>query len=211
MTRSIYSRPAFWFAVLILSFFLAAVAWGEDVRPDGTEAEAGTDCTTSTAHTATDNDTDDAWNESDDCIDDSCTASADTTFVSNITFASPSLNPTTGAGDQTMAVKSRECSSSQSGAASIRIDTYCGTTLVDTGSSQSIDGSSPSGVVLTEAWTFNTTDCAADGSDVEILVFCDAAGGSPSSRVGCDFDAIEWRATVAAPSTRSRAHVIGGN
>ena len=79
-----------WILTPAAAFFLAVGLFAEDVRPDGTQAEAGTDCTTSDAHTATDNDTDDLWNTADDCIDDSCTSATDTTFVSQITFASPS-------------------------------------------------------------------------------------------------------------------------
>ena len=94
-----------------------------------------------------------------------------------------------------------------SGTPQIRLDAYCNGTLVESGSLAAIAWNGGDGTVVTEAWTF-TGACASDGSDVEILVFCDSAGGAPGARVGCDFDAIEWRATVAAPPTRSRAVVV---
>jgi hypothetical protein len=184
-------------APLVL-LLLALPALAEDVRPDGTQNEAGTDCTTSDAHTKTDNDTDDSWDTNDDCADDSCTAAADTTFVSQITFATPSANPTVVTDDQVMAVRARKCNDGQGGTPEIRIDSYCAGTLVDTGTSTAIAWNAGEGTVVTEAWTFNTTDCTSDGSDVEVLIFCDAAGGAPGNRVGCDFDAVEWRATVGA-------------
>jgi len=198
--RTMY-RLSLFLAALI---FVAGAAFAEDVRPDGTLVEDGTDCTTADAHTKTDNDTDDAWNASDDCADDSCTAAADTTFVSQITFASPSDNPSITAGAQTMAVRARKCDDGQTGTPSIRIDAHCNGTLVDTGALTNIAWNSGEGTVVTEAWTFNTTDCATDGSDVEVLIFCDAASGSPGARVGCDFAAVEWRATVGGVAVTRR-------
>lgn len=193
------------FTRLLLSLCLAVVvvaAWGEDVRPDGTQAEDATDCTTSNAHTRMDNDVTDAWNGGDDCDMGSapCNTSTDFDFVSNITFGTPSASPVVTAGAQVFAMRARKCSTLQSGTPAVRMDAYCNGTLVQTGTDQNVSWNGGEGDVVTQAWTFNTTDCASDGSDVEILVHCNAAGGSPSARVRCAFDAIEWRANIQAAS-----------
>lgn len=188
--------------------FLALPVLAEDVRPDGTQNEAGTDCTTSDAHTKTDNDTDDAWDTNDDCADDSCASATNTTFVSQITFANPTDNPTTVTDDQVFAVRARKCDVGQSGTPQIRLDAYCNNVLLEAGTLTAIAWNSGEGTVVTEAWTFNSGSCASNGSDVEINVFCDSAGGSPTARVGCDFDAVEWRATVGAATEEMM--VIGG-
>lgn len=183
----------------ILALLCAPALAQEDVRPNAdASAEEGTDCTAATVDAAMDNEVDDAWNTADDCIDDSCDVATDSTFVTSLPFATPSANPTTVTDDQVFAMRARLCDSGQSGTPQARMDAYCNGVLVESGTLQNLTWNAGEGSVLTEAWTFNAGTCAADGSDVEILVYCDAVAGGPTVRVGCDFDAIEWRATVSS-------------
>ncbi len=172
----------------------------QDVRPDSTISTVGTDCTTGNAHTRLSDDPDDTWDEGNDCVDTTCTESSDTfPFVG--TLALPSGNPTTGTDDQVMAVRARKCDDGQSGTPELKIDIECNGTAHEDGVNQNILWNAGEGTLVTEAWTFGGS-CATDGSDVEIEIECDSAGGGPTARVGCDLHGAEWRSSVTVAGVR---------
>jgi hypothetical protein len=57
-------------------------------------------------------------------------------------------------------------------------------------------------------FTFNTTDCAADGSDLQMLYTFTRSGGSAANRNWPCVDTIEWNVTHAAGGAERRVVII---
>jgi hypothetical protein len=173
----------------------------EDVRPDATAAEAGGTCTTSDAHTTMDDDVDGGGDGS-ICTADSATADHDI----RLNFAIPSINPTTGTNVQTFAVLARNSQTSGNGVAQVALHLYCNGTQRATGTNQNLGDTY---AIVTQTFTFHAS-CAADGSDVEVLVDCTAAdNGGTNHDTSCNYEAVEWRAVDAGRTPMVASGRIG--
>lgn len=172
------------FAALVLGF--ACMVSAEEVRPDGTRSVTNNDCTTSTAHTTMDDDPQSPGG-------DWCTAPDNNSTAVVIQFASPSGSISTATDAQTfrLYVRRDAATSPGNGEPTARMDAYDATSLIETGAGGLV--TSDSGQLLSESWTSNTSD----GTGIEVDIVCTAAGGGPNQR-GCDFDAVEWDAALAA-------------
>jgi hypothetical protein len=51
-------------------------------------------------------------------------------------------------------------------------------------------------------FTFDTTDCATDGSDLQVSVTLGRSAGAPGSRRWAGIEAVEWEVTHAAAGGR---------
>lgn len=174
-------------ALLILALLLSSPALAqrvEAVRPDSTEAENGTDCTTSNAHTTLDDDPDapDAnW-----CAASTCGSGSVNTVV-DLTMGNPTISPMTSAGSlHVMRAWVRKCGTGGSNP-TCRLDAYEDETLRTTGSTDTITSDSGQFVVETfemSGWTDTTGDL------LEVRVVCVTAGTGAAKRTA-DIGAVE--------------------
>jgi hypothetical protein len=186
--------------VLILLFLLALPLVAEEVRPD-TGANAVTvtnnDCSVSTAHGILDDDPQSPGS-------DWCNATTNADTLIHVRFTSPSGNISTGTDAQTFRVYVRKdlATTPGSGTPTLALDAYDNGVLEDADEAAgTITAESDSGELYTETWTSTTSD----GSNIEVYMFCTAAGGGPNKRA-CDFESVEWDVTLA---TGERTMVIG--
>lgn len=160
----------------------------QDVRPNATAAEAGGSCTTLTAHTTMDDDVDGGGDAS-ICTADSATAAHDIRLNMDTPTGVEAISTATNA--QTFAILARNSQTSGTGVATVALDLYCNGSLVEAGADQNLGDAY---AIVTETFTFNTSSCASDGSDVEVLVDCTAANnGGTNNDTSCNYEAVEWR------------------
>lgn len=172
---------AFFAVTAFQSFTLGAVA---DVRPDATASEATGSCTTANAHTTLDEDVESPGGDL--CSADSATANHDI----RLNFATPSLTPGVLADGQTFKAHARNSQTSGNGVATLALDIYCNGSLVSAGVDQSLGDAL---ATISRTWTFNSVSCAANGSDVEVLLDCTAANnGGTANDTSCTYEAVEW-------------------
>jgi hypothetical protein len=165
-------------------FGMPCVAMAEEVRPDTGEnavAVVNNDCSVSTAHGILDDDPQSPGT-------DWCNASSNADTSIHVRFTTPSGNISTGTDAQTFRVYLRRdtVSSPGSGTPTIALDAYDGGVLEDADEAAGTV-TSDTGELYTETWTSTTTD----GSSIEVLMDCVAAGGGPNKR-SCDFESVEW-------------------
>jgi len=171
----------------------------EDVTPNATAAESGSDCTTSNAHTQMDNDPD-GGTDSNLCNDNIATQGSGPDIRLN--FNTPSFSPGDLTDGQAFAFL---VTTAQNGgnAPTVQADLWCNGSEVETGSAQSIPAGSSTFTLLTESFTFDGGACASDGSDVEVRMICSA-----SNNRHCDYDSVEWRADDTAAAGGAVVEVL---
>ena len=180
---------------LLLLFAFALCSWGQDVvvvdftpaggtpqdlNPDGVVYTI-TSMTGAVATVQDDPDSPDAsWLVGDcgNCVN----------TDGQMSFATPTDAPTTGAGLQTFRVWALRKNNS-AGQPTLTIHLYeNGTDLANNGG---VSVSSTTGEMHTFTWNASLLT-NADGSGVEIFVNCPHSGGAPGGRNNCDYDAVEW-------------------
>jgi len=177
-----------WLALVLILLAGPALADSQQ-QPNGTTVASNSSCTTSTAHGTLDDDPDSPGG--DWC--DPTSSSAAHHIIMNLTDPTVALDNTTDA--QVFAIYLKE-SHGGSRQARVRLDILDGTNCADlheSGVAQDITPSS--GVLLTEAWT--STGVSAK-EDICIEIVCLPAGGAPSRRDSCAYDAVEWRVKESA-------------
>ncbi|OHA03781.1 MAG: hypothetical protein A3J58_00735 [Candidatus Sungbacteria bacterium RIFCSPHIGHO2_02_FULL_52_23] len=174
-----------------------AEAGTQDVRPNATATEAGGSCDTTNAHTTTDDDVD-GGGDSSICTAGSATAAHDIRLNLATPTGAETISTVTNA--QSFAILARNSQTSGTGVAKVALDLYCNGVEVETGADQNLGDTY---AILTETFTFNTSSCASNGSDVEVLVDCTAANnGGTNNDTSCNYEAVEWRvATINNPPT----------
>src|SRR3989344_3050787 len=174
-----------------------AEAGTQDVRPNATATEAGGSCDTTNAHTTTDDDVD-GGGDSSICTAGSATAAHDIRLNLATPTGAETISTVTNA--QSFAILARNSQTSGTGVAKVALDLYCNGVEVETGADQNLGDTY---AILTETFTFNTSSCASNGSDVEVLVDCTAANnGGTNNDTSCKYEAVEWRvATINNPPT----------
>lgn len=173
-------------ALLLLTAPLAA----EEIRPDtGVNAVAvvNNGCTVSTAHGVLDDDPQSPGGDWCACPDNNNTSI-------HVRFNSPSGDLSTGTDAQTFRVYLRRDAATApgNGEPTIALDAYDNGVLEDADEAAGTV-TSDTGQLYTETWTSST----ATGTNIEVNMVCTAAGGGPNQR-SCDFESVEWDATLAS-------------
>ena len=183
--------------LIVLSLLIAAPAWAVDIPPTDTTNEIDGDCTSGglgrPAHLEMDEGADTPGG--DWCAADS--DSADQAMF--LWFDVPPLDE--GVDSQQWALYLKQ-SNPGGNNPTIRIATYDGIDCADfykNGAWKNITSSS--GQLLT--WDFGGSDLDVGDGKVCAYLTCEHAGGSPTNRNSCDFDAMELRAVIGATPTTS--------
>lgn len=132
-------------------------------------------------------------------------------------FATPTGNPTVGAGLQEFKVWVEQYDENQDGTPDCRIELWENAGLIRAGSDTPVpDG----GLLLSLTWNANEIG-TADGSLVECKIVGTKTGGSPTTRNTVNMGAVEWNVTyseagasdpaafVAVHRARSRSVLLG--
>ena len=172
-------------ALALLSLAALPLA-AEELRPDADRTETNTTCDgTPTAWETLNDDPQSPGN-------DWCTSLDNNNNQIRVEFESPTGDLSTSTDAQTfrLYVRRDTVTAPGNGEPIARMDTYNDTSLIETGDGSTI--TSDTGELVSEAWTAS----AADGSAINVDIVCTAAGGGPNKR-SCDYDAVEWDATLA--------------
>ena len=205
--------------LLLISLLLAFPAFAQDqtVQPDADNTNP-TDVFTDTCSTACNAadcsaNVDELISASDNVHVKSITNNATITFD----LETPTSNPSTVADDQTFRIEVSRCDD-DAGSCPVRasagsdpdydIAVLCNGTLLGAAEIATAVVVTGSDQVDAHTWTFNTTDCAADGSDVEVRIDFGQSGGSPGNRNWPCIDSIDWEVTYAAAASRNRIIVV---
>ena len=159
-----------------------------DVRPDGTIELAGSNCNISTAHGNLDEDVDGTPDGNE------CAATSNSSINSiHLQFATPAADPVTTTDAQVFAFRAKRNATGGNGSPTVTASFYCNNgSVIAVGSAQVLTNTYD---IYTQAFTFDTGSCAADGSDVEVLLECTPNGGGPNQR-SCSYESVEWRAEI---------------
>lgn len=158
----------------------------ETQRPDGIQSQSGFN----PACTAGDLDDDPDSPDANWCVADG----NNTDNQVNVTFPTPTGNPTVGADLQEFRVLVRQYDEGQTGTPQARVELWENGALVRAGSDTDV---TTGGVVLSFTWNANEIG-TADGSLVECNVVGTKSGGSPTARNSVDVGAVEWNVTYTA-------------
>ena len=198
---------------IILLIPWVALAQDQSLGPDGEDGStdvysdvSAAACSSSTACSATtcETDVDEGADAGGDDLD-VCTETNGGTI--RFTFPTPSANPSTAAGAQTidliMSCTDADTDNAEdcTGSPSFSVEIYCnGAALTTPQTPYSGQAISTVDSDFSTTFTFDTTDCAADGSDLEFHFTLSRSGGSPGNRRWAAIEAVEWEVT----------HAVGG-
>lgn len=194
--------------LLALLLLVAAPAWAQDqeLTPDGennpTDVFAD-NCTTACNATTCNTDVDEPFASSDDVENKSITNNATILYD----FPTPSANPDTGTNQQSIDIEVSRCDddagcTERTGGTdpTYTVEVYCNGSALTTPqviqSAVAVTGLDQTATNVT--FTFDTTDCAADGSDLQMLYTFGQSSGSPANRNWPCIDVIEWNVTHAS-------------
>ena len=189
-------------------FLLAAplAAQDQSLGPDGDsgtstifEDNCSTGCNTGQCW----DDINEAYASSDDVMTRTVTNGA--TIIYD--FPTPSANPSTSTDAQSLDIEVSRCDDDASctertggSDPSFSLAIYCNGSPLTT-PQVLFSGQAVTGIDQTHAgttFTFDTTDCATDGSDLQVFVTYTRSGGSAANRNWACVDVIEWNVTHGA-------------
>lgn len=185
--------------ICLMLFTVPLAAQDETIRPNGTNnIDAGSNCTNDAGGQPAYLELDDAVDTTDDgeCTPSTCTGSSRSDHDIVLDFATPGGNPSTNTDAQLIRGRASNCNGDGTDPTG-ELQARCSGVNIDSGwTATTLTGSTE--VIWTESFTFNTTDCSADGSDLDIRLNCNPSGGSPANRRSCTWDSVEVEITYAA-------------
>lgn len=190
---------------ILLTLFGCMIAGAQDqvLQPDGEDnpTDVFTDaCTTACNAAACDDDVDEGQGSADGLEVSTTTQNATIQFD----FPTPSSAPGEGASAQAFDLVMSRCDDDASCTErtggtdpAFSAEVRCNGTIITGGTLFSGQAITTTDQLHTGTWTFNTTDCASDGSDVQVFVTLTRAGGGANRNYAC-IEAIDWDVTWAA-------------